>query len=194
MPYQRDNKTMLAPPELKKIHPLGKSPVITDGDTTVAESGAIIDYIVERYAKGRLVPKPGTPDATRYRFFMHYAEGSLMPYLLFKLVCNRVKSAPLPFFIKPVARKIADGVSNQFVDPNLKTHLAFLESELAKSTWFAGDFTAADIQMSYPVESAVARAAQYGVGDKLRGFVERIHARPAFNRAIARGGPYELLG
>jgi glutathione S-transferase len=132
---------------------------------------------------------------TRYRFFMHYAEGSLMPFLLFKLVCNRVKSAPLPFFIKPVAKRIANGVSDQFVDPNLKTHLGFLESELGKSTWFAGnELTAADIQMSYAVESAVGRAAQYGVGDKLRGFVDRIKARPTYKRAIERGGAYDLVG
>lgn len=193
--YERDPKTMLAPPELKKIHPLGKSPVIVDGDLTVAESGAILDHLLERHGNGRLVPKAGTPAMTRYRFFMHYAEGSLMPYLLFKLVCNRVKSAPLPFFVRPIAKKIANSVSETFVDPNLETHLGFLESELAKSTWFAGDeLTAADIQMSYAVESAVGRAAEYGVGDKLRGFVERIKARPAYKRAIERGGAYELVG
>jgi glutathione S-transferase len=193
--YERDPKTMLAPPELKKIHPLGKSPVIVDGELTVAESGAILDYILERHGNGRLVPRSGTSEMTRYRFFMHYAEGSLMPFLLFKLICNRVKTAPLPFFVKPVAKKIANTVSGQFVDPNLKTHLGFLEGELAKSTWFAGnELTAADIQMSYAVESAVGRAAEYGVGDKLRGFVERIKARPAYKRAIERGGTYELVG
>jgi glutathione S-transferase len=193
--YERDPKTMLAPPELKKIHPLGKSPVIVDGDLTVAESGAILDHILERHGNGRLVPKAGTPEMTRYRFYMHYAEGSLMPFLLLKLIFNRVRTAPVPFFVKPIAKKIANGVSDQFIHPNLKTHLGFLESELGKSTWFAGnELTAADIQMSYAVESAVGRAAEFGVGDKLRGFVERIKARPAYKRAIERGGAYDLVG
>jgi glutathione S-transferase len=181
---------MLAPPELKKIHPLGKSPVITDGNTVVAESGAILEYLLDTYGNGRLVPAANTPAYRRYRYFMHYAEGSLMPFLVLKLVCNRVKSAPVPFFIKPVAKRIANNVSDLFVDPNLREHASFLEAELGNGDWFAGELSAADIQMSYPVESLVARGAT--VGPKLRAFIDRVKARPAFQRALDKGGAYTI--
>jgi glutathione S-transferase len=190
--YTRDPKTMLAPPELKKIHPLGKSPVISDGETVVAESGAILEYIVETHGKGRLVPAAGTPAYRRYRYLMHYAEGSLMPFLVLKLVCNRVKTAPVPFFIKPVAKRIANGVSDKFVDPNLREHTAFLEAQLGNSEWFAGELSVADIQMSYPIESLVARGSD--VGPNLRGFIDRMKARPAYKRALEKGGAYTIPG
>jgi hypothetical protein len=105
--YQRDPKTMLAPPELRAVHPLGKSPVITDGDAVVAESGAIIEYLVGKYGDGRLAPPAGTPERLHYTYFLHYAEGSAMPPLLLKLVFDRVESGPAPFFVKPIARAIA---------------------------------------------------------------------------------------
>jgi glutathione S-transferase len=193
--YERDPKTLLAPKALEAIHPLGKSPVITDDGKTIAESGAILDYLIDAYGKGRFAPAAGTQAQIDYRYFMHYAEGSLMPYLLMKLVFKKVKSAPVPFFVKPIARKIADKVMGDFVDPNLTRHLAFLNGHLGKHEWFAGDaFSAADIQMSFPVESAVARAGELGDTSKLSAWVARIKARPAFAKAIERGGPYELLG
>jgi glutathione S-transferase len=193
--YQRDAKTMLAPPELRKVHPLGKSPVVTDGDLTLAESGAIIEYLVERYDKGKFVPAAGTPDSLRYRYWMHYAEGSLMPPLLMKLVFNRIESAPMPFFAKPIARAIAQKAKSSFIEPQLTTHLGYVESELSKSEWFAGkDITAADIQMSFPLEAAAARSGlnkqKY---PRMAAFLERIHARPAYKRALERGGAYDLL-
>jgi glutathione S-transferase len=192
--YERDPKTMLAPPSLQAIHPLGKSPVITDADVTVAESGAIIEYIVETYGKGRLVPAAGTQDHRDYRYFMHYAEGSLMPYLLLKLIFRKVKTSPMPFFVKPIARKIADTVSGRFVDPNLTRHLTFLGDHLAKHAWFAGsEMTAADVQMSFPLEGAVARAGE-SVSPRLTEFVKKFQARPAYKRALEKGGPYELAG
>ena len=197
MPYEivrhaRDPKTFLAPPGLREIHPLGKSPVIVDDEHTIAESGAIIEYLVERHGGGRLVPKPGTPDALRYRYFMHYAEGSLMPPLLVRFICGRVKKAPLPFFVKPIARKIADGVSEQFVDPNVNRHLDFLDAELKKSTWLAGEeLTAADIQMSYPMEMLLVRAPQAKDRPRVVAYVERMRARPAYRRALEKGGPVE---
>lgn len=192
--YERDAKTMLAPPSLQAIHPLGKSPVITDGPVTVAESGAIIEYIVETYGKGRLVPAAGTQDYRDFRYFMHYAEGSLMPYLLLKLIFSKVKSGPMPFFVRPIARKIADTVSSRFVDPNLTRHLAFLSDHLAKREWFAGaEMTAADIQMSFPLEGAVARAGS-SVSPRLAEQVKKFQARPAYKRAIDKGGPYALMG
>jgi glutathione S-transferase len=193
VPYERDPQTLLAPKALQEIHPLGKSPVISDGGATIAESGAILEYLVETYGKGRFVPAAGTPEHRHYRYFMHYAEGSLMPFLLLKLVCHRVKTAKVPFFAKPIAKKIADKVTGDFVDPNLRRHLAFLGAHLEKHRWFAGDeLTAADIQMSYPIEGAVARAGDLEVSPKLAEFVARCKERPAFQRALAKGGPYEV--
>jgi glutathione S-transferase len=192
--YERDKKTMLAPAALKKVHPLGKSPVITDGNVTVAESGAIVEYLVEKYGEGRLVPPPGTPAKLRYTYWLHYAEGSLMPPLLMKLVFNRVEKAPMPFFVRPVARGIARGAGTSFIDPQIKLHLGYIEEELGKHAWFAGkDFTAADIQMSFPLEAAAARGGLDDQWPKLSAFLERIHARPAYQRALERGGKYQLL-
>ncbi|HYB99932.1 MAG TPA: glutathione S-transferase [Candidatus Limnocylindrales bacterium] len=191
--YERDAQTMLAPPSLKAVHPLGKSPVITDGPNTVAESGAIIEYIVERYGNGRLIPPPGTPQRLRYTYWLHYAEGSAMPPLLLSLVFSRVKEAPMPFFVKPVARGIADRVMSQFVGPQLDLHLGYMDDELAERAWFAGEeFTAADVQMSFPIEAAAARASAAAY-PRLQAFLDRIHARPAYQRALAKGGPYELM-
>ncbi|HEU4845249.1 MAG TPA: glutathione S-transferase [Burkholderiaceae bacterium] len=192
--YQRDPKTMLAPPALRAIHPLGKSPVITDGDVTVAESGAIVEYLVERYGNGLLVPPAGTADKRRWTYFMHYAEGSAMTPLLMKLVFDRVESGPAPFFVKPVARAIAHKVKSMYIQPQIEQHLDYLEAELSQHLWFAGaEFSAADIQMSFPLEAAAARAGLDGKRPHLCAFLDRIHARPAFQRALERGGPYELL-
>jgi glutathione S-transferase len=191
--YQRDAKTSLAPPELRKVHPLGKSPVITDGALTVAESGAILEYLVDRYGQGRLKPT-GEQDLLHYRYFMHFAEGSAMPPLVMKLVFNKVKRAPAPFFIKPIAKSIADRVLKSFVQPNIDAQLAFVEGELAARPWFAGaEFTAADVQMSFPLEAAASRGADMAGYPKLRKFLERIHARPAYIKALERGGKYDLL-
>jgi glutathione S-transferase len=189
--YERDPQTMLAPAALRAVHPLGKSPVITDGDATLAESGAILEYLIETYGKGSIAPAPGTPAYRLYRYFLHYAEGSLMPLLLMKLVFNKVKT-DAPFLIRPIAKTIAGKVSQRFIDPNLSTHLAFLAEHLGKHTWFAGDdFTAADVQMSFPVEGAVARAGD-GIPPKLTEWLARIQARPAYRRAIERGGDYRI--
>jgi glutathione S-transferase len=191
--YQRDPKSMLTPPELRAVHPLGKSPVVEDGDTIVAESGAIIEYLVGRYGDGRLAPAPGTPERLRWTYFLHYAEGSAMPPLLLKLVFDRVESTPAPFFVRPIARAIANKVKDGFVLPQIRQHLAFLEGELAERAWFAGDdFSAADIQLSFPLEAAAARGGLDGKYPKLSAFLERIHARPAYRRALERGGKYDF--
>jgi glutathione S-transferase len=185
---------MLAPPSLRAVHPLGKSPVITDGERTIAESGAIMEYLVERYGVGRLVPAPGTPERLRYTYWLHYAEGSAMPPLLLKLVFDRVESEPMPFFVKPIARGIARKVKDTFVLPQLKTHFDYMESELAKTTWFAGEqMTAADVQMSFPLEAARSRAGLDASRPKLVAFLDRIHARPAYQRALERGGRYDIV-
>lgn len=191
--YQRDPKTMLAPPELHAVHPLGKSPVIQDGDVVVAESGAIVEYLVDRYGP-TLAPRPGTPERLRYTYFLHYAEGSAMPPLLLKLVFDKVEASPAPFFVRPIARAIANKVKDTFVLPQIRQHLAYLESELGKRTWFAGDeFSAADIQMSFPLEAAAMRGGLDGQYPHLVAFLDKIHARPAYRRALERGGQYDFL-
>jgi glutathione S-transferase len=191
--YERDRETMLAPPELKRVHPLGKSPVITDGDVTVAESGAILEYLVERFPSAGLAPAPGTPARRRYTYWLHYAEGSAMPPLLLKLVFDRIESGPMPLLARPVARGFARKVKATFIEPQLRTHLDFMESELGKSPWFAGeDFSAADVQMSFPLEAAAHRGGLDASRPRLMDFLSRIHARPAYRRALERGGPYDL--
>jgi glutathione S-transferase len=193
--YERDPKTMLAPPELRAVHPLGKSPVITDDGQTIAESGAIIEYLVDKYGQGRFAPAAGTPERLRYTYWMHYAEGSAMPPLLLKLVALRIASAPMPFFAKPIARKIASTLQSSFIDPQLKLHLGYINKELGATGWFVGnDFTAADVQMSFPLEAATARGGMEGQIPAVVDFLKRIHARPAYQRALERGGKYELLG
>ena len=192
--YQRDAKTMLAPPELRAVHPLGKSPVIQDGEVTLAESGAILEYLVGRHGDGRLIPAAGTPERLRYTYWMHFAEGSAMPPLLMKLVFDRIEKAPMPFFVRPVARAIARRAKGSFVQPNIDRSLDFMEGELANSDWFAGaEFSAADVQMSFPLEAAQVRGGLDAKRPRLMAFLERIHARPAYRRAIEKGGAYALL-
>ena len=193
--YERDAKTMLAPPELLEVHPLGKSPVITDGDATVAESGAIVEYLFDAHGEGAgLRPPRGTPEYRRFTYWLHFAEGSAMPPLLMKLVFQRIKSTPLPFFARPIARGIADKVLAAYVDPNLERQMAFMEGELAARPWFAGaGFSAADIQMSFPVEAASRRAGLDAARTpRLLDWLARAHARPAWQRALARGGRYDF--
>jgi glutathione S-transferase len=192
--YQRDAKTMLAPAELRKVHPLGKSPVISDGDLTLAESGAIIEYLADRYGNGRLAPPAGTSGRLRYSYWIHFAEGTAMPPLLLKLVFDRIEKAPAPFFVRPIARAIANRAKSTFVQPNIDRNLDYMEAELGNSNWFAGnEFSAADVQMSFPLEAAAARGGLDSRRPRLMAFLERIHARPAYRRALERGGNYELM-
>jgi glutathione S-transferase len=191
--YERDANG-LAPKSLEAVHPLGKSPVITDDGLTIAESGAILEYLVERHGGGRMAPRPGTPERLRYTYWMHYAEGSAMPPLLMKLVFDRVGNGPMPFFVKPIAKGIAAKVNRVFLGPQIRRHLDFMESSLKESPWFAGEtFSAADIQMSFPVEAAQARAGLDARRPRLMDWLTRIRARPAYRRALERGGPYELM-
>ncbi|HEY1553640.1 MAG TPA: glutathione S-transferase [Kofleriaceae bacterium] len=184
--YERDPETMLAPESLRKIHPLGKSPVITDDGVAVAESGAILEYLVDKYGAGKLAPARGTPEFLRYRYFMHYAEGSLMPFLLMRLVFGRVRDKA-PFLVRPIAKAIAGNVEKMFIQPNLARHVAFLDGELADRTWFCGDeLTAADVQMSYAMEAIATRVPEATA--RIKGWVERVQARPAYKRGVERGG------
>jgi glutathione S-transferase len=192
--YQRDRRTMLAPEALLRVHPLGKSPIVTDGGNVLAESGAIVEYLVDRYGR-QLAPPADSPERLRYTYWLHFAEGSAMPPLVMKLIFGRLATAPMPFFVKPIARGIAKKLTETVVTPNLQRQLAFMESELGRSQWFAGDeFSAADIQMSFPVEASAARGGlDSSSHPKLAGFLARIHARPAYQRALERGGPYRLM-
>ena len=194
--YQRDPKTRLAPPELKAIHPLGKSPVVTDGDTVVAESGAIIEYLAECHAAqapaelAHLEPARGTPEHRACRFWMHYAEGSLMNWLVMKLVFMTIPTQPMPFFVKPIAKALCGKVQKKLIDPNVDTALDFMEKHLATHRWFAGEhLTMADFQMSFAVEAVLSRASQARSCPHLLAYKERMTARPAYQRGLAKGGP-----
>ncbi len=189
--YQRQ-PNMLAPKELRAIHPLGKSPVITDNGNTVAESGAIVEYLVKTYGNGRLIPPDNTPERLRYTYWLHYAEGSAMPPLLLKLIFGLLPRRS-PFFMRPFVNAISAKVLATMVTPQLKQHMAFWEGELGKSEWFAGnDFTAADIQMSFPLEAGSARGGLDQNYPKAMAWLAKIHARPAYQRALEVGGPYEI--
>jgi glutathione S-transferase len=192
--YARDRKTMLAPAALRQIHPLGKAPIITEDDRVVAESGAILEYLIERHGAGRLIPEAGTPERLRYTYWLHYAEGSAMPPLLLKLVFERLPKGPMPALVRPIVRRVAQRAVKGFIDPQVALHLDYMERELATTTWFAGEeFTGADIQMSFPLEAAAARGGLSSSRPRLWGFLERIHARPGYRRALEKGGAYELL-
>lgn len=190
--YKRDPETMLAPPALKEVHPLGKSPVITDDGQVIAETGAIIEYLTEKARK--LAPEAGTPDYLRYRYWLHYGEGSAMSPLLLKLVFDVLPTKPMPFFVRPIAKGIAKGALKSFVMPQIENHLDYMEAELGKNPWFVGDdITGADIMMSFPLEAIASRAALGKKRKKLKAFLKRIHARPAYQRALERGGEYNIL-
>lgn len=193
--YARDAKTLLAPSSLKQVHPLGKSPVITDGEHTIAETGAIIEYLIAK-ADGALRPAPTSEAYWRYVYYLHYAEGSLMPLLVMKLVFSRLGQAPMPLPLRPIGRLIASGVGRQYLEPNIADHLTFLNAELSRHTWFAGpEFSAADVIMSFPLQAAAgASASGLAAYSRLADFVRRIEARPAYERALERGGPFHLPG
>lgn len=193
--YERDKVTSLAPSELLAIHPLGKSPVITDGNNTVAESGAIIEYLVSKYGDGRLVPAEGTPERLAYTYWLHYSEGTFMPLMILSLILGRIESAPMPFFVKPVAKGIVEKVRAGYLNQNIKRNLEFMESALGKSTWFCGhQLTAADIQMSFAIEAAAVRSDLAVTSPKLQAFIDRMRLLPTYQAALEKGGPYAILG
>jgi glutathione S-transferase len=192
--YARDPITMLAPLALRKIHPLGKSPVVTDGEFTIAESGAIVDYLIDRYGGGRLIPAHGTAERLRYTYWLHYAEGSAMSPLLLKLVFERLAKGPMPALVRLIVRRVAHRAVTTFIAPQIALHLDYMEGELGRSAWFAGEeFSGADIQMSFPLEAAAARAGLDSGRPRLMDFLKRVHARPAYCRALDKGGEYALL-
>lgn len=187
--YQRDPRTMLAPAALKAVHPLGKSPVVEEHGVKVAETGAIVEWLLDTHGQGRLRPARGTEEARRYSYWLHYAEGSAMTPLLLRLIFSQLPKR-VPFLIRPVANGISKAMNARMIQPQLDAHIGYWEAELTRSEWFAGDqFTAADIMMSFPLEAAAARAGS-GSRPRIKAFLDRIHARPAYRRALERGGPY----
>jgi len=193
--YERDKKTSLAPLDMLKIHPLGKAPIISDGELSVAESGAIIEYLVNKYDDGRLRPPEGTPERMDYTYWMHYAEGTFMPLMIVSLIMSRIENAKMPFFVKPVATGIVKKVRSGYLGPNVKRNLEYMNMLLGRSTWFCGDeLTAADIQMSFALEAAAVRTNLKIDYPNLNAFLEQMNARPAYQAALEKGGPYELMG
>ncbi|UXZ53641.1 glutathione S-transferase [Halomonas sp. 7T] len=192
--YQRDSKTQQAPNALKKIHPLGKSPVITDGDLTVAESGAIIDYLVGRYGEGRLQPAEGdTHQWVDYRYWLHYAEGSLMPLLVMGLVFSQIPKQS-PWLIKPLAKGISSTVRQRFIQPQMNQHLDVINAHLGSKGNFAGDWpSGADVQMSFPLQ-AVAATQSLEKYPHIAAFVDRIEHDAAWQRVVTRAGPLTMPG
>jgi glutathione S-transferase len=191
--YERDPETLRAPATLKAVHPLGKSPTVVDGGRALAESGAILETLIERYGGGRLAPPAGTPERERYTYWMHYAEGSAMPALVLRLIFSQMPRQPMPALARPVVRALARNVIDSFVQPQIDQHLDYMDGELARTAWFAGDeFTVADIQMSFPIEAAAAGRTLGDGRRSLSTYLQRIRARPAYRRALDRGGPYDL--
>jgi glutathione S-transferase len=191
--YTRDAKTQLAPDSLKKIHPLGKSPILTDDDQVIAESGAIIEYLARHYGPG-WIPASDSKAYTQYKYWLHYAEGSLMPYFVMKLVFDKIKTSPLPFLVKPIVSPIVNTIYSEvmksFLGPNIASNLQFIEAHLAENEWFAGpEISGADIQMSFPLEAGLKGSRR--TYEHIQAFLERIHARPAYQKALQAGGTYD---
>ena len=198
--YERDVKTMQGPASLREVHPLGKSPAITDDGSgeqiLIVESGAIIEYLMQTYGKNSslITPKTGSQEERDYRYWLHFSEGSLMPPLLLRLIFLRVKMASVPFFVKPISKAIANKVLSEFVNPNVQCLLDFIETSLEGKKWFLGDqLSGADIQMSFPLEASVARGLIDGHYPDIQSYVERIHQQPAYQSALLKGGKYDYV-
>lgn len=188
--YQRDRKTQLAPESLKAVHPLGKAPVLTDGDLVLAESGLIIDYLLQTYGP-QWQPEFNSKEWYENQYWLHFAEGSLMPPLLLTLVFDKIRNSRMPFIAKPVAKAIADRVTSQFVDPNVRRLITFINEHLATHTWFVGDTPmGADFQMSFPLEAAKARGLVTRSHPHIERFLRQVADRAAYHRALEKGGEY----
>lgn len=191
--HERDPESGLAPPALLSIHALGKSPVVVDNEQTLAETGAIVEYLIDRYGNGRLRPGPDSAELQTYRYWLHYAEGTFMPYMVMSLVVDRIESAPVPFFVKPVTRGIAKNVRSSFLSPNIERNKAFVEAHLANHSWFAGtELSGADFMMIMPLEALVKRGQANAENcPAIHAYVQKVHGLPAYLRALERGGQYD---
>ena len=191
--YQRDPITIRAPQSLRDVHPLGKSPVITDdkNDVTLAESGAIIEYLIATYGP-QFKPSSDNQQYWQYLYWLHFSEGTLMPPMVMSLVFTQMKKAPMPFFIKPVAKMLSDKIMASFVAPSIASQLKYIEQHLSKNTWFCGDqITGADFQMSFPLEASVARGIITDKYPSILKYVKAFQARPAYQTGLEKGGDYD---
>ena len=198
--YERDLKTLQGPKSLRNIHPLGKSPVITDDSNgeqiLIAESGAIVEYLLQNYGKNSslIIPETGSQQERDYLYWLHFSEGSLMPPLLLRLIFDRVKKAQVPFFVKPITKAVADKVLIEYVNPNINRLLDFIEATLKGKNWFLGDqLSGADIQMSFPLETSLARGLVNEHYTCIQSYVERIHEQPGYQTALKKGGKYDYI-
>jgi len=190
--YERDKKTSLAPPELKKVHPLGKSPVVEHNGQVIAETGAIIEYLVDQHG-GALAPAPGASNYQLYKYWIHAAEGSYASVMMVSLLLRRMETAPMLFFVRPIARRLTKGVRDGYLDHTMKALFDYAEATLGNAEWLAGDeFSAADIIMSFPFEGFASRG-NIALYKNISAFLNRIHARPAYKKAVEKGGPYALI-
>lgn len=191
--HERDPSSGLAPQALLDIHPLGKSPLVVDKQQTLAETGAIVEYLIDHYDQNRLRPGPDTAELQRYRYWLHYAEGTFMPYMVMSLVVDRIESAPVPFFVKPITRGIAKNVRSSFLAPNIGRNKAFIEAHLQTNPWFAGaELSGADFMMIMPLEALVKRGeASADSCPAIYAYVQKVHGLPCYLRALERGGPYD---
>ncbi len=191
--YSRDAETSLAPESLRQIHPLGKSPVIDDDGRVVAETGTIIEYVINRHGGGRMRPEAGSDAEIDYLYWMHFAEGTMMPPMVMALVLGRLTEAKVPFFAKPVVKKVEAQLRAVMVDRHLPAQFKLVENHLVGQNFLAGDsLTGADIMMSFPLEAAVIRTGIGADHPNIAAYVKRIHDRPAYRAALAKGGPYDF--
>ena len=192
--WDRDPETSLAPKALRDYHPLGKAPMIEHDGEVIAETGAIVEYLLAKFDDGRLLPAADSDEHRQYLYWLHYAEGTFMPYMIISLIMSRIESTKMPFFAKPIANRIVGGVRSNFLDENIRRNLELMETTLSKQAWFCGErMTAADIVMSMPVEAAAVRVGLDERYPALANFADRIHALPAYRRALDKGGPYDLI-
>lgn len=189
--HRRDPKTNLAPSSLKAIHPLGKSPVLTDGDKVIAESAMIIDYLIKQYGQETMPVITDAEQQEQIQYWLHYGEGSLMPFLVMSLIFDKIKTAPMPFFIRPIAKAIANQVLGSYISPNVSAHLAMIEQHLQGKTWFVGEaLSGADIMMSFPLEALMKKSEIAQAHPNIKQYVERIHARAGYQQALKAGVDY----
>ncbi|MAK63059.1 MAG: glutathione S-transferase [Ponticaulis sp.] len=191
--YKRNPKTNLAPEDYKALHPLGKAPVVTDGDITLAETGAIVEYFLDKFPNSTLRPHIGTPERIPYQYWMHASEGSLMSLLVLGLFLTRMETAP-PFPIKQAVQIVTKKIRGFYHTPSLTSMYEYMNAELSQRTWFAGaTLTGADIMMSYPVEAAAGRAGLDDRYPNILAWLERVQALPAYQRAVETGGALEAM-
>ncbi len=191
--YQRE-KTMMAPEALKQVHPLGKSPVLEDDGRIIAESGAILEYLQENYDPQGTLKPTDADQRLQYRFWLHYAEGSLMPPLLMKLVFSSLGKPPVPLGFRTLGKVLGQGVQKGYLNKQIETHARYIEAELGSQPWFTGESPSmADIQMSFPVFALLARGGVDHLPN-LQAWKKRVEMRPAWLRAIEKGGPFEMPG